>query len=123
VARGQTLSTIGRKYGLTASDLAAANGISVRRLLRIGQELIVPYEPPQRSASTRSARGPRPTAPRVETREDAVRLSYRIKRGDTLSGIASQYGTTVKAIQSWNGLRGTRLAVGQVLTLYTGRRN
>jgi membrane-bound lytic murein transglycosylase D len=123
VARGQTLSTIGRKYGLTASDLAAANGISVRRLLRIGQELIVPYEPPQRAASTRAARGPRPTAPRVETREDSVRLSYRIKRGDTLSGIASQYGTTVKAIQSWNGLRGTRLAVGQVLTLYTGRRN
>ncbi len=123
VARGQTLSTIGRKYGLTATDLAAANGFPVTRTLRIGQELIVPYEPPQRSASTRAARGPRPTAPRVETREDAVRLSYRIKRGDTLSGIASQYGTTVKAIQSWNGLRGTRLAVGQVLTLYTGRRN
>ncbi|MCM2255493.1 MAG: LysM peptidoglycan-binding domain-containing protein [Vicinamibacteria bacterium] len=124
VARGQTLSVIGRKYGLTASDLAAANGFPVTRRLSIGQELIVPYEPPRGATRAAAARpAPAPRAPSLQTREDAVRLSYKIKRGDTLSGIASQYGTTVGAIKSWNGLRSTKLAVGQVLTLYSQRRN
>lgn len=123
VARGQTLSVIGRRYGLTARDLAAANGFSVSRRLLIGQELIVPYEPRTTTRTAKARPAPASRAPSIQTREDAVRLSYKIKRGDTLSGIASQYGTTVGAIKSWNGLRSTRLAVGQVLTLYSQRRN
>ena len=30
---------------------------------------------------------------------------YTIKSGDTLSGIAQKYGTTVKQLQSWNGIK------------------
>lgn len=30
---------------------------------------------------------------------------YIVKKGDTLSGIASKYGTTVKQLQSWNGIK------------------
>jgi membrane-bound lytic murein transglycosylase D len=44
-----------------------------------------------------------------------------VKAGDTLGAIASQYGATVREIQSWNGLRGTRIAAGNVLTIYTSR--
>jgi membrane-bound lytic murein transglycosylase D len=44
-----------------------------------------------------------------------------VKPGDTLGAIASQYGATVREIQSWNGLRGTRIAAGNFLTIYTSR--
>jgi membrane-bound lytic murein transglycosylase D len=51
-----------------------------------------------------------------------VRIAYRIKPGDTLSQIASQYGTTVQQLKSWNGLRTTRIAAGNVLTIYAARK-
>jgi membrane-bound lytic murein transglycosylase D len=48
------------------------------------------------------------------------RVRYRVKRGDTLSGIAKKYGTRVSSIKSWNNLSSSRIRSGQVLTLYTG---
>ena len=44
-------------------------------------------------------------------------LSHRIQRGDTLSGIAARYGTTVARLRQANGLAGNRIRVGQVLTI------
>ena len=44
-------------------------------------------------------------------------LNHRIERGDTLSGIAARYGTTVARIRQANGLTGNRIRVGQVLTI------
>ncbi|PZR17317.1 MAG: LysM domain-containing protein [Archangium gephyra] len=38
-------------------------------------------------------------------------MSYTIKRGDTLSGIAARYGTTVSALASANGIRNPNLIV------------
>ena len=47
-------------------------------------------------------------------------MRHRIRPGDTLASIAAQYGTTVRDLQTWNGLRGSRIAAGDVLTIYTG---
>jgi flagellum-specific peptidoglycan hydrolase FlgJ len=55
-----------------------------------------------------------------DSRQDAPssnRNSYIVKPGDTLSGIASKYNTTVYEIQSTNKLRSTRLQIGQELSL------
>jgi hypothetical protein len=42
---------------------------------------------------------------------------YVVKSGDTLTRIARTYGTTVKAIETANGLNGDRIAVGVKLTI------
>src|SRR5690554_4152785 len=42
---------------------------------------------------------------------------YIVKPGDTLSKIAGEFNTTVNEIQSNNGLRSTRLQIGQELLL------
>ena len=44
---------------------------------------------------------------------------YIIRKGDTLGKIAQKYGTSVGQIRSWNNLSGTRIRVGQRLTIYT----
>lgn len=41
--------------------------------------------------------------------------SYRVRSGDSLWSIAKRLGTTTSALQSANGLRGSRIRVGQVL--------
>lgn len=45
-------------------------------------------------------------------------IIYRVKKGDTLSGIAYRYGVTVSKLKSWNHLKSTKLSIGQRLTVY-----
>jgi LysM repeat protein len=40
-----------------------------------------------------------------------------VKRGDTLSEIAEQFGLTVTELKSINGLQGSTIQIGQVLEL------
>lgn len=40
-----------------------------------------------------------------------------VEKGDTLSGIAKKYGTSIKALKSANGLKSDTIQVGQKLTL------
>jgi len=44
-------------------------------------------------------------------------MVYIVRRGDTLSGIARRFGTTIKAIMSANRLTSTRIYVGQRLII------
>lgn len=45
-------------------------------------------------------------------------MTYTVKKGDTLYGIAKKYGTTVEALVSTNGITNKNLIrVGQVLTI------
>ncbi|MDY1036910.1 murein transglycosylase D [Lelliottia sp. CFBP8978] len=46
--------------------------------------------------------------------------SYKVRSGDTLSGIASRLGVNAKDLQQWNNLRGSNLKVGQNLTIGAG---
>jgi peptidoglycan lytic transglycosylase D len=116
VARGQNLWTIARTYGARAQDIASANGIPPLKRLSVGTELIIPIE-----ASVRSASNLRPSRPAAQA-PAPVRVSYRIRPGDTLGSIASQYGISVRDLQSWNGLKGTTIAAGDTLTIYTTRK-
>lgn len=44
-------------------------------------------------------------------------LTYRVRRGDTLSSIASDHATTVKQLRATNALVGERILVGQELVI------
>lgn len=113
VSRGQNLSAIARRYGTSTRELAAANGISTRQRLQAGMDLVIPVGAKARTVPT--ARRASATTSASESR--AVR--YRIKPGDTLTSIAEQYGTSVARIKDWNNIKGTRIAAGRLLTLYT----
>lgn len=113
VRRGQTLASIARANGTTARDIAEANNLPTGRRLRPGTELIIPIPAKPRVAHVRRDAGP-------ESPEGRGRVRYRIQPGDTLVSIAAQYGTTVRDLRAWNGLSGSRIAAGAVLTIYTG---
>ena len=106
VRRGDTLSTLARRYRTTVRAIQQANGMGRRTLLRVGRVLTIP-------------RGPGAPAnwepPRV-----AADGTYRVRRGDTLSTIARRLGVSVRQIQAWNGLgRSTRIYAGQRLRVGT----
>jgi membrane-bound lytic murein transglycosylase D len=109
VRKGQTLAGIGRANGVSAREIAEANGLPQGRRLRPGTELIIPIPAKPRATAARRTKPAEPA-------EGAFR--YRIQPGDTLGSIAAQHGTTVRDLQAWNGLRDSRIAAGDLLTIH-----
>jgi LysM repeat protein len=105
VLKGESFSTIGKKFGVSVKAIGDANpGVDSARL-KIGQRLIIPPSIPKAPDSTG-------TVPMAEGE-----TLYEVKSGDSLSKIAKDHGTTVKAIQSANNLSTTRILVGQKLKI------
>ncbi|HEV8254835.1 MAG TPA: transglycosylase SLT domain-containing protein [Vicinamibacteria bacterium] len=119
VTRGETLAALARRYGSRAQAIVDANGLSPKARLLKGAELIIPIDAP---AAGPSAAPLRADAAARGGDEDASRdrraIRYRVQPGDTLTRIASRYGTSVDRLRSWNGIRGTYLAAGETLKIY-----
>jgi len=111
VRRGDTLYGIARRYRTNAASVAAASGVSVNKVLQIGQRLTV--VPGVRSAQTARniARGE--TAGKV----DGPRI-HTVRRGENLWRIAKRYRTSVDALCAMNSIsRNTTLHPGRRLTV------
>ena len=72
------------------------------------------------SSRARTLNAPSSSTSSSSSSSSGERIRYRVKRGDTLSGIASKYGTSVSRVKGWNNLRSSRIRAGQMLTLYSG---
>ncbi len=54
-------------------------------------------------------------APQGSSKPAAV--YHKVKRGETLSGIASHYGVSQKDLREWNGLQGNVVRIGQTVRI------
>ncbi len=52
-----------------------------------------------------------------EATPSAKAKRHKVRQGETLSVIARKYGTTVKRLRQWNGLKNDRLSIGQSLVV------
>lgn len=121
VRRGETLASVARRHGVRRDALAVANGISMRARLRSGQTLIIPRATAAALASNSSSSSrPQSTVRRASrnTTPAPRRITYRVKRGDTLTSIASRHDVTVAAIKRWNNRRSNALKIGERLTIH-----
>ena len=60
------------------------------------------------------------TLKKIQDGGDGERIVYRVKSGDYLGRIASNYRCTVAQIKRWNNLKDNNIRVGQRLVLYRG---
>jgi LysM repeat protein len=100
VQRGDTLTSIALRYGISKTALAAANGISYTSWVYVGQRLTIPGQ----SSS--------PSQPPATTSG-----TYTVKAGNTLFSIAKWHGVTVSALKAANGLYSNIIYVGQRLII------
>ncbi len=99
VAPGDTLTSIAKKYRVTPAAIASANNLEKGVPLDPGDKLIIPAVQP---ASEKS---------RI--------VQYRVRKGDTLGGIADRYSVSPENIRKWNHLKAARVSRGMVLRIYT----
>ena len=93
VRKNETLSAIAQKYGVSANAIQAYNGISDPNLLFIGKKLKIP------SGST-------------------PEIPYLVRKGDSLSSIASRFGVSQSALSSRNGISSPNLIkIGQKIII------
>src|SRR5215467_10172943 len=100
VEPGETLTSLAKKYKMTAAAIAAANSLGGSPSLTTGDKLIIPA-----------------TQPAGETKSRLVR--YRVRKGDTLGGIADQFSVSTDQLRKWNALKSARVSRGMVLRVYT----
>lgn len=111
VVSGDTLSGIAAKYGTTVSKIKSLNGLN-SDLIRVGQVLKISGTATEKPAQSVKPNESNNTS---STNTNQKTDSYKVVSGDTLSRIASKYGTTVKDLKSLNGLNSDFIYVGQVL--------
>lgn len=113
VGAGDTVSALAKRYGTTVEQIVSANRLDSRALIIIGQRLTIPGTSAPSTGGSAAPAASRSTAARAAT--------HVVRAGDTVSGIAQRYGTTVESIASLNGLRDPGLIrIGQRLTVSGG---
>jgi membrane-bound lytic murein transglycosylase D len=102
VRRGETLSGIGNRYSTSAQAIAQANGMSLKSTIHPGQVLVIPSGTSAGEVSRlmRSSRGSRTD----DSGPVSVSGTYRVRSGDTLSGIAARHRVSTSALAQANGL-------------------
>jgi peptidoglycan lytic transglycosylase D len=99
IETGETLTSIAKKYHVTAVAISEANNIDRHAALDVGEKLIIPAAPP------------------AESKSRLVR--YRVRRGDTLGGIADRFSVPTESVRKWNHMKTNRVSRGMVLRIYT----
>jgi membrane-bound lytic murein transglycosylase D len=110
MARGETLGGIARRYRVSQAVLIAANPKLNSRRIRIGQRIVVP------TGGLPSTKVARRMAEPVVAAGTNTGAFHRVRRGETISEIADEYGVTQRELRTWNALdsRG-RIRIGQRL--------
>ena len=114
VSKGDYIESIAERFGITADQLAEANGISINTVLQVGQELEIPNQ----AATTEPTRTPE-AAQTVEPATPApVKIAYIVSQGDYLELIAERFGITADQLAEANGITiNTVLQVGKELEI------
>jgi membrane-bound lytic murein transglycosylase D len=119
VKKGESLTTIARRAGITVKALTAYNPALARaRTKRAvpGQLLLVPT--PATAAAARSV--PDPVRERHPRASGRARI-HTVRQGENLSSIAQRYGTTTGSLMRLNRLKRPVIFPGQTLVV-SGRR-
>jgi len=107
VTRGETLTGIANSYGTTNAALRDLNKLK-KDGVWVGQRLKVP-------AGTRTSSAASTSSATAKVTKKSTK--HTVKRGDTLSAIASKYGVSMNDIKTTNHMKSGEVQLGQTLTI------
>jgi membrane-bound lytic murein transglycosylase D len=102
VQQGDNLSTIARKYNVSADDIRKWNNL---------QDNTIQLESKLKIADITIDREETETAPKTEVRN----VEYAVQKGDNIGSIARKYGVAISDIRTWNDLSDDTIQLGDKL--------
>ncbi len=124
IKTGDTVGEIARKNGVPREALLQANRLSEGQPIYIGETLVIPTAPSANTAvavntpeKSKAVPAPKVEAPAPKAPAAATSGFHTVAKGDTLTGISRQYGTTVIALKSANSLNSDTISSGQRLRI------
>jgi membrane-bound lytic murein transglycosylase D len=132
VRRGETLSGVAKRYGVTQSSIRANNDIGKRGTLRSGQVLkIVPRSESRPGPVTVAVGESKPGLTRAEKRaadHEAAKpkrptyRTHKVRSGQTLGSIAKLYKVSIRELRNANDMGSSSvIKVGEKLKVPTAR--
>jgi membrane-bound lytic murein transglycosylase D len=113
VAKGEAVSTIAAKYGVSSKDLMAWNKLTPKSVIKVGDELSV-----HATAKNQTAPGQTDDPP-----ASAV-ITHKVAKGEAVSTIAAKYGVSSKDLMAWNKLTPRSvIRVGDALVVHAPAKN
>ena len=122
VKSGEYLGKIATKYRVSVNQIKKWNNLKSNNI-RVGQRLVIYRggKGPVSTASSSSSTVSKGSTTAASNGSSGSSASYHtVRSGDTLSGIATKYGTTVTRIKELNGLTSNNIKVGQRLKVKAG---
>lgn len=124
VQKGDSLSKIAARAGVSVAELSELNKISNKDQIRIGQKLLLPVHARPLPSAPAPAPAPKPAASKPSAPSGPAVASgntHTVASGDTLGKLAARYGTSVAAFKSVNNLKSDSIRIGQKLAIPTGK--
>jgi len=111
IRRGETVSSIARRYGVSQASIVQANSLGRKKRIYTGKTLMIPTVNGSQFSS-RSKAG--------KTKKKIVASNngkYRVKYGDTLWDIAVAHGVSVAELKRVNRLSSNKIYTGRILII------
>ncbi|WP_236324244.1 N-acetylmuramoyl-L-alanine amidase [Aeromonas veronii] len=102
VKRGESLSRLAEKHGVSQSTLVEINQLRSRDI-QIGQTIYIPQQGQSRAAAP------------VRSDDKSQMIRHVVKRGESLSRLAEKHGVSQARLVEINKLKSRNIQVGQVL--------
>ncbi|MDP4292216.1 MAG: LysM peptidoglycan-binding domain-containing protein, partial [Bacteroidota bacterium] len=112
VKAGESLAKLSKKYNVSVDQIKEWNNLDKKGTILPGQKLIVnqteaAQKEPALASNDRGSRNNK------ETREPAPTKTYKVKKGDTYSSLATKFSISVEDLKALNSKAGNKLKAGE----------
>jgi membrane-bound lytic murein transglycosylase D len=115
MTQADTLAAVARRVGISEEKLREANRIPPRYVISAGSTILIPRDETMESDISADSLDARFAL--VPEYSNLRKVTYRVRRGDTLHSVARRYRVNEKDIIVWNYLTAPTLFAGQRLEL------
>lgn len=129
VQKGEVLSVLAKKYGVTVEEIIKLNKFSANHIVHVGDKVKLPAAAATQVPAQQEVPPPPPPQGIVEKPVQKMQDTsaqpagnatiHLVKSKETLYSIGKQYKVTVDQIKSWNNLKDNKIGDGQKLVIHT----
>ncbi len=123
IRKGDLVQTIAKRFKVSADAIREINRLNKNSRIIAGKTLFIPIPAKvgvaQYAEVTTETSSPTPVTKRNAVPNTTGKVQYKVKQGETISGIALMFDVSEGELEDWNNVSNSKIRAGQILTIYT----